>query len=201
MTFAKSKHGEIYQEWGDNDLVEDLDTSNMGKSYANELYSFIEVRQGKVEAHKDRACTELNFTKVTLSRGRGNPVPLAITRAVPRYQDFMKSDTIMEIKTQIYERIKYMYSPKQQEEANEEWINKAINLNIKDNTPHIKGKYGNREKMKCEFCGETHNGRNDCCDIRTNEHGSGNDLEIGKVMKLQDLYDMLKTNREIVLEV
>ena len=95
MTLAKSKHGEIYQEWGDNDLVEDLDTSNMGKSYATELYSFLEVRQGKAEEHKDRACTEMNFTKVTLSRGRGNPVPLTINRAVPRYQDFMKSDTIM----------------------------------------------------------------------------------------------------------
>lgn len=45
---TKSKHGEIYAEWADGDLVDDLDTSQMGKAYSQELFSFLELRKEKV---------------------------------------------------------------------------------------------------------------------------------------------------------
>lgn len=40
--------------------------------------------------------------------------------------------------------------------------------------------------------------RDDICDIRTEEHSSGNQLESAKEMKLQDLYDMIKYKRDLI---
>lgn len=172
----------------------------MGKTYAQELHIFIEVRAEKSPADKkDRACTELDFKKLCVNaRGTSS---LQIQKAIPRYHDFMKSDSIMEMKTQIYERIKDIYSPQQQAKADEEWIHKAINLNIKDNTPYVKSRYGTKEKAKCEFCGKQHAGGKDYCDVRTEEHGSATELEAAKAIKLGDLYDMLNADREIIFEV
>jgi len=52
-------------------LVDNIDTSNMGKTYAQEQHIFIEVRPDLVEASGDRACTELNFAKCSVG-SRGN---------------------------------------------------------------------------------------------------------------------------------
>ena len=91
-----------------------------------------------------------------------------------------------------------MYPKDKQEGATDEWINDAIILEIKDNTPYAQRGYQGSKKIKCEFCGVTHNSRIDTCDIKT-ELGSGNELELGQKMRLQDLYDMLSTKREIIL--
>lgn len=39
------------------------------------------------------------------------------------------------------------------------------------------------------------------CDVRTDEHGSGNQLEAAKEMTLQQLYDQLKHKRDLIIQV
>jgi len=67
-----------------------------------------------------------------------------IAGAIPRYQDFNLTDTIIEMKKKVYERVKGVFKqdqcPEENEAEAEEWINKNIVLNIKDNTPFIKAK-------------------------------------------------------------
>ena len=36
LSLTKCKYGEIYEEWRDHDIVENIDTSNMGKTYSQE---------------------------------------------------------------------------------------------------------------------------------------------------------------------
>ena len=45
LTLAKCRYGEIYEEWADKDPVEPIDTSNMGKTYTQDHFVFIEVRK------------------------------------------------------------------------------------------------------------------------------------------------------------
>jgi hypothetical protein len=50
-------------------------------------------------------------------------------------------------------------------------------MNIKDNTPSEKhGSYSTR-KRDCEFCGRRHSMRDDVCEVKTDELGSGNSEE------------------------
>jgi hypothetical protein len=117
-----------------------------------------------------------------------------ISNAVPRFDVFKLSDTVLEIKMKLYEKMKHMFTVK--DEINEEWVNENIIVWIKDNTPS-----GRHKKAECEFCGRCHTTRDDICDIRTESVDSGNTMEGVKLIKLQDIYDMVKSKREIVFQV
>jgi len=55
------------------------------------------------------------------------------------------SSTILDMKKQIYERIKHAF-PRPEEERDDEWINQAIWLYIKDNTPYVEGRRNTQSK-------------------------------------------------------
>lgn len=67
----------------------------------------------------------------------------------------------------------------------------------------MKSKSGNyQQKAECEFCGKRHNYKDDICDMSTPEHSSGNKLDNGaRLIKLGDLYKLLKHKRNIRFEV
>lgn len=153
-----SSQGEVDNEYQDDDKVDSIDTSG----YAQKIH-FIELRDEDVpEADKENIkSTELNFSKFIMNRR--NLQQQMITGAIPRYIDFSMEDTPIEMKKKIYKHISGIFvddKPPAEEETDEfeNWINKNINLQIKDNTPYIKmtGGYGQR-KMECEFCGRRHN--------------------------------------------
>lgn len=107
------------------------------------------------------------------------------------------------MKKKIYERIKGIFRDNK-EEHDDEWINANIVMYIKDNTPMVEtGTHARyRKKVDCEFCNKKHSVRDDTCDIFTPEEESGNSMKQGaKTITLQDLYDMLKNEREIMFEV
>ena len=95
-----------------------------------------------------------------------------------------------------------MFETQPDEDNKDEWINTAIWLHIKDNTPYIEGRRHTQSKQKCEFCGRTHTMRDDICDIKTKKCKSGNSWEDGcRKITLGDLYSMLSSKRNIRLEV
>jgi len=93
--------------------------------------------------------------------------------------------------------------PEQEVEAYEQWINNALHIEIKDNTPHVRSQSGySSRKAECEFCGRRHNQRDDMCEIRTEGYPNGNDLENGgRQIKLKDLYGMIINERDLRFEV
>ena len=132
-----------------------------------------------------------------------------IQNGVPRYEVFKMTDTVIEMKKQIYQRIKYTFTDaKEDEERTDEWLNTNLLMNIKDNTPSEKhgslsekyGSYSTR-KRECEFCGRRHNMRDDVCEVKTDELGSGNSEEGSQKITLRDLYDVIKHERELIFEV
>jgi hypothetical protein len=77
---------------------------------------------------------------------KGNVSSQLISNAVPRFDVFKLTETVLEIKMKLYEKTKHMYTV--EDEINEEWVNENILLYIKDNTPS-----GRHRKTECEFCG------------------------------------------------
>ena len=71
---------------------------------------------------------------------------------------------------------------------------------IKENVPKQKAK-GGMTKPKCEFCGRVHNIKDDYCYPKTGEIKDGNKWESCSELKLSDLYDQIKYNRNLKLEV
>ena len=148
-----------------------------------------------IETHKnsvasDEKLTELNYSKCSIGR-KGGFSNMMISSAVPRYQVFKLTDTILDIKTKIYERCAPMFDDT---DVDEEWINTNLVLQIKDNTPMGRG----GGKLECEFCSRHHTSRDDYCDVRTDEHSDGNEMEAAKDIKFQDLYDQLKYKRDVI---
>ena len=131
-----------------------------------------------------------------------------ITGGLPRHIDFHMDDTPLDMKKKIFNLIQYIFKndkpPSEQEvEEYENWINNAIYIEIKDNTPHIKSQSGySSRKAECEFCGRRHNQRDDMCEIKTDEYPNGNNLEEGgRQIKLRDLYDKIQYPRDLRFEV
>ena len=85
-----------------------------------------------------------------------------IAGAIPRFLDFHMEDTPIMMKKKIYEHVEDIFktgkAPTDDEEERENWINKMINIQIKDNTPYISSSTGyTKRKAECEFCGRRHN--------------------------------------------
>ena len=142
---------------------------------------------------------ELNFSKVLVGK-KGIINQNIISGALPRMQTFKLSDSILEIKTQIYNRIRPIFKNGINGTIDDDWINKNLLLFIKDNTPLLKGQY-KPVKADCEFCGAKHDRRDDYCDIRSKELKDGNIADHAQKITLSDLYAMLKYDRDIKLEV
>ena len=64
-----------------------------------------------------------------------------IAGAIPRFLDFHMEDTPIMMKKKIYALLEDSFktgkAPTDNEEEREQWINKMINLQIKDNTPYL----------------------------------------------------------------
>jgi hypothetical protein len=96
---------------------------------------------------------------------------------------------MLDIKKQIYKRIKGAFKTTKGEEGTDEEINKMIILQIKDTTPFSSKNTYNPRKEDCEFCGNKHNLQNDVCDIITKQYKKdGNSLEAATNITLNDLY-------------
>ena len=138
LTLCVSSSGENDSVYADEELVEQIDASG----YASRVH-FLEVRKDVLSATEleNVKSTELNFSKVVVQQ-RGGMAQQMIAGAIPRYQDFNLTDTIIEMKKKVYERVKGAFKQDQCPEDNEveaeEWINKNILLNIKDNTPMLR---------------------------------------------------------------
>jgi hypothetical protein len=52
---------------------------------------------------------------------KGNVSNQMISNALPRYDVFKLTDTVMEIKMKLYEKMKHMFTVK--DEIDEEWVN------------------------------------------------------------------------------
>ena len=109
---------------------------------------------------------------------------------------------MLDIKKKVYKRIQCIHSkdivPEEDTEEYDDFVNKALYLQIKDNTPYQKG--GMRAKVNCEFCNKKHNSNNDTCNVRSGVHKDGNSLDSAKELTLGDLYDQLLHTRELVFD-
>jgi hypothetical protein len=115
----------VRETWEDNELAETIDCSSNVV-----ITSMVEVR--KTPDAEEGKLTEVNFSKVQFGN-RGNMSQSLISRALPRFETFKEEDTMLDIKKQIYKRIKWAFP--EQHDDDEEWINTALHLQIKDNCP------------------------------------------------------------------
>ena len=161
------KFGEVYEQFEDSACVETIDQGS-GRIL------LIESHKGSIGA--DERMMEINYSKCSVGR-KGGYSNLAVSHTVPRYQVFKMSDSILDIKTKIYERCAPMFA---ETEVNEDWINTNIILMHKDSTPSMRS----GGKMECEFCGRRHTARDDLCEISTENHNDANVMEAAKEIKL-----------------
>jgi len=84
---------------------------------------------------------EINFSKGEITRS-GFRSSL-ISNSLPRYQTFGLNDTMLSIKKQVYNRIKFLFTV-EEDKVTDEWINENFYLFIKDNTPNqpVQSRYG-----------------------------------------------------------
>ena len=124
-----------------------------------------------------------------------------ISSALPRFEWFELSHTMLDIKKQIYKRIKHAFSASRVEH-DDAWINNNLILHIKDNTPTERASAYSNRKAACEFCGQRHNMRDDVCDIKTDKYSKdGNTMEAASNITLEHLYNQIKNTRDLKLEV
>ena len=198
------QYGEVRETYEDGMKVASIEEDDRGKTL------LIEKRPDRFDGNNEtKKCLELNFSRAKVG-ARGQLTQTLLQNAVPRFETFNMSDSVMDMKRTIYERIKYVFPAVRQagadaEPQDDEWINDNIKMQIKDNTPTQAAKggrgYGQTRKAECEFCGRRHTVRDDICDIRTADHKTGNSLAGAKGIRLQDLYEMIVNERDLVFEV
>mmetsp|Transcript_1956 Transcript_1956/g.3405 ORF Transcript_1956/g.3405 Transcript_1956/m.3405 type:complete len:240 (+) Transcript_1956:2248-2967(+) len=110
---------------------------------------------------------------------------------------------IIEVKRLMYERVRHIFSGPKGVEADDEWINSNIIIQIKDSTLWDESSRYPRKKLECEFCGRRHRPNYDeICEIRTADYQSGNSWEEGvKEICLEDLYLQMNKRRDLIFEV
>ena len=186
------QYGEVYEQFEDHEKIEAIEPE--GKK----VY-FIEAQKGKRDKDDpDYKVLELNFSNCSVSK-RGGLNQALISNSVPRFHRFAMHDSVIDMKKQVFERIRGVFPDGG--ENTEEYINTNIILHIKDSTHYDRTAGPTRRKRVCEFCGRRHNSRDDICNVRSAEVENGNDLEGAKKLTLKDLYDQLEYKRDLIIEV
>jgi hypothetical protein len=143
------KYGEVYEAFEDNACVDTID--------GEDRLFLIETHKGQIQS--DMKLLELNFSRFSLNR-KGDPCNQLISNAIPRYEVFKLTDTVLDMKRKVFNRCASMFADK---DVDEEWLAANIILWIKDNTPRSKS----GGKVECEFCAKYHSNRDDICKIRS----------------------------------
>ena len=69
----------------------------------------IEKRPDRFDGNNEtKKCLELNFSRAKVG-ARGQLTQTLLQNAVPRFETFNMSDSVMDMKRTIYERIKYVF--------------------------------------------------------------------------------------------
>ena len=122
---------------------------------------FLEIQQSTDEEER---CMEVSFSKLKWENKKNNY--LVITRAIPRFYKFKRSDSILDIKKKLFESMRHAWKDND-DEINDKWINDMIFINLRNNSP-IKpstNKYSSITREKCEFCGDAHSKNKELCEI------------------------------------
>jgi len=70
----------------------------------------IEKRPDRFDGDNEtKKCLELNFSRAKIGK-RGQLNQILLQNGIPRYETFNMSDTVMEMKKKVYNRIKYAFA-------------------------------------------------------------------------------------------
>ena len=111
---------------------------------------------------------------------------------LPRWEVFDLENSILDIKKQVYARIRGCFHGGKPQEVDDKYINDKIIVMIKENVPFQNVKGRGEVKPKCEFCGRVHNIKDDYCYPCTSQIKDGNKWEACQELKLKDLYAQIK---------
>ena len=110
---------------------------------------------------------EVSFSRLKYD-GKGEKAKksyLVIQRAIPRLLRFKKSDTMVDIKMKLYGYMKEAWKFDDDDEINEEYINSMMYLNLRNNSPIKETSKYSVTREVCEFCGDSHTGNKELCEI------------------------------------
>jgi hypothetical protein len=136
---------------------------------------FLEIPK-QTDFEDDERIMEVSFSKLKLE-GKGDKKKnsyLVIPRAIPRVYKFNKSDTVVDIKKKLYQTMKEAWKHDEDDEITDEYINSIMYINLRNNSPIKEASKYSITREKCEFCGDSHTGSKELCEISCKDYPNGN---------------------------
>lgn len=85
--------------------------------------------------------------------------------------------------------------------ANDEDLNKLIEVHVRENCPMIKKGMYTRVRANCEFCGDKHMSTEEYCDLKLNGVEVNETVETASATTLGDIVAKMEHERPLILAI